>query len=101
MYAANRILNTGSLRTGQLTGTEAALGAGLGGILLAGVVVWGVWAFIVKPRMDPGYAAGTALTGAEQRRLAKLQAENMTLRDHINEVVCTVDRVGRQMSCPA
>jgi len=102
MYAANRLLNTGSagLRTGQLTGTEALLGSGLAGVAAAGLVIAGIWFLWVKPRMDPGFIAGQALSGVEQRKLARLQAENMTLRDHINEVVCEVAAVGRQMSCP-
>jgi len=99
MYAANRLLNTGALHTGQVAADWTAREVGFGSVLVAGAVIAAAWFLVLKPKSDP---ATKARAGIRERELAKIKTlddENRELRRMLGSIDCSVRDAGARGKC--
>jgi len=96
IYTPTNDMRTGSLITGQFTGSELALSAGAGGLLLSIAALFLGYHLFVKPRLSATYAARTALSAKEKEKMKTLELENQELSDIVDSFVCAARGVGQR-----
>jgi len=87
IYTPTNDMRTGSLITGQFTGSELALS--IAALFLG-------YHLFVKPRLSATYAARTALSAKEKEKMKTLELENQELSDIVDSFVCAARGVGQR-----
>lgn len=99
MYAANRLMNTGAMRTGAIAADWTPTEAGLGGLLLAGALVAGVWFVFLRPIAEPAARARVGIRERELQKIKTLDEENKELRGMLGSIDCSVRDAGARGKC--